>query len=914
MTTFGPLFVPPALLDAVSGRAWLEGMLEAEQALATAEAAWASSLPTRRSRSPSAATRALRLRRAARARTGGRKPRRASRARAAGRRSAAMPRATSTTARRARTSWTPRRCSSRAAPRSTSFSRISRPSKPGWPGSRRRTARRRWSPDPPPAGAADDVRAQGRRPARGAAGGARTPRRGPRRPPRRGARRRRGDARGARRPRAGGAPALRRRARLGSRPCFLAHESRDRRLGAALDVRGSAREDRPRPRPPCTDRGRRGTRGRHGQVVDPPVRSATRSARRTRACGGSSTTASVLARTVVQSTSARPALACGVDGALGSARVHGWRGCRDRRGAAGLEVDEERMRRNLELTDGLILSEQVALAVGGDGAHDVVREAALGAVASGRSFEEELRGSDRVSLSDEQLTEALDPATYIGSAEAFVDRALAEYRSRSRRRRAHEAGAQRRGRNQLRRSCSRARSGRRATCGAAASGPRPHFRVVRYDHPGHGESPRPTSRSRSRISRWKSWSCSTSSRSSRRPSAASRSAARSGWRSLARRIASTGSSSPARRRASASRRCGTTGLAPCVPVGPAAIADALLRRWFTAPFASDHADVAARFRAMLESVPSEGYAACCEALAEWDARESVRRIEAPTLVIAGAYDVATPQATPSTSPSRSPARGSRSSTTRRTSRTSSSRRHSTASCSSISPSPSERRGRRERPWARLRDRRGGARRRARRPRDRADQRIHRRLRSSSRATPGRDLGAARARPARPAACSRSACSSRSAARRSSRCTCAPRAGSASRRTRSRRSSCSAIYCGVPAANGAFKIAQEVLEETERKAPDAHAGRDRGRRPRGLTLAQLLHREGIESVVLEDRTRTTSSTESAQASSSRGRSTSSSTSGSASGCRRASSITGSRSSSTPSATACRSAISPAAARS
>ena len=71
--------------------------------------------------------------------------------------------------------------------------------------------------------------------------------------------------------------------------------------------------------------------------------------------------------------------------------------------------------------------------MGGDGAHDVVREAALGAVASGRSFEDELRGSDRVSLSDEQLAEALDPATYIGSAEAFVDRALAEYRSRSRR-------------------------------------------------------------------------------------------------------------------------------------------------------------------------------------------------------------------------------------------------------------------------------------------------------------------------------------------------------------------------------------------------------------------------------------------------------------------------------------------------
>lgn len=97
---------------------------------------------------------------------------------------------------------------------------------------------------------------------------------------------------------------------------------------------------------------------------------------------------------------------------------------------SGLEVDEERMRRNLELTDGLILAERVALAVGGDGAQDAVREAALEAVASGRSFEDALRASGSVPLSDEELAEALDPATYVGSAEMFVDRALAEYRSR----------------------------------------------------------------------------------------------------------------------------------------------------------------------------------------------------------------------------------------------------------------------------------------------------------------------------------------------------------------------------------------------------------------------------------------------------------------------------------------------------
>jgi 3-carboxy-cis,cis-muconate cycloisomerase len=68
--------------------------------------------------------------------------------------------------------------------------------------------------------------------------------------------------------------------------------------------------------------------------------------------------------------------------------------------------------------------------MGGDGAHDAVRDAALEALASGGSFEDELRASDRVSLSDAQLAETLDPATYLGSAEAFVDRALAEYRRR----------------------------------------------------------------------------------------------------------------------------------------------------------------------------------------------------------------------------------------------------------------------------------------------------------------------------------------------------------------------------------------------------------------------------------------------------------------------------------------------------
>ena len=94
---------------------------------------------------------------------------------------------------------------------------------------------------------------------------------------------------------------------------------------------------------------------------------------------------------------------------------------------ADLEVDVDRMQRNLELTGGQILAERVAFLLGGGSAHEVVREAALRTSTSGRTFEEELRADDRCGLSDAELTETLDPTTYLGSAEAFVDRALDAY-------------------------------------------------------------------------------------------------------------------------------------------------------------------------------------------------------------------------------------------------------------------------------------------------------------------------------------------------------------------------------------------------------------------------------------------------------------------------------------------------------
>ena len=76
--------------------------------------------------------------------------------------------------------------------------------------------------------------------------------------------------------------------------------------------------------------------------------------------------------------------------------------------------------------------------------------------------------------------------------------------------------------------------------------------------------------------------------------------------------------------------------------GISAIADAVLGRWFTERFRDESPVTIARFREMLEGTPAEGYAACCEAIARWDARSDVSAIRAPTLVISGDDDVAAP--------------------------------------------------------------------------------------------------------------------------------------------------------------------------------------------------------------------------------------------------------------------------------
>lgn len=75
---------------------------------------------------------------------------------------------------------------------------------------------------------------------------------------------------------------------------------------------------------------------------------------------------------------------------------------------------------------------------------------------------------------------------------------------------------------------------------------------------------------------------------------------------------------------------------------PEVVADAVIGRWFTPPFAASNPELVARYRAMIVATAAEGYAGCCEALATLDVRAGLPGIVAPTLVMGGAQDPSIP--------------------------------------------------------------------------------------------------------------------------------------------------------------------------------------------------------------------------------------------------------------------------------
>jgi 3-oxoadipate enol-lactonase len=76
--------------------------------------------------------------------------------------------------------------------------------------------------------------------------------------------------------------------------------------------------------------------------------------------------------------------------------------------------------------------------------------------------------------------------------------------------------------------------------------------------------------------------------------------------------------------------------------GTAGIATPVVARWFTPAWWAEHPDVVAESEAMVAGTSDEGYSGCCAALAAWDHRDRLPAITAPTLVVAGRDDQATP--------------------------------------------------------------------------------------------------------------------------------------------------------------------------------------------------------------------------------------------------------------------------------
>ena len=77
-------------------------------------------------------------------------------------------------------------------------------------------------------------------------------------------------------------------------------------------------------------------------------------------------------------------------------------------------------------------------------------------------------------------------------------------------------------------------------------------------------------------------------------------------------------------------------------MGP--VAETQAQRWFTPAFIARAPDVIASTRQMIASTSPEGYAANCGAIRDADQRETISRIQARTLVIAGLHDPVIPAA------------------------------------------------------------------------------------------------------------------------------------------------------------------------------------------------------------------------------------------------------------------------------
>lgn len=76
--------------------------------------------------------------------------------------------------------------------------------------------------------------------------------------------------------------------------------------------------------------------------------------------------------------------------------------------------------------------------------------------------------------------------------------------------------------------------------------------------------------------------------------------------------------------------------------GMKSVAPAVLERWLTPGYRSAHPAEAKTVLDMLEHANPEGYAACCASVRDTDERQSLANVKVPALVVAGKHDPAIP--------------------------------------------------------------------------------------------------------------------------------------------------------------------------------------------------------------------------------------------------------------------------------
>jgi len=75
--------------------------------------------------------------------------------------------------------------------------------------------------------------------------------------------------------------------------------------------------------------------------------------------------------------------------------------------------------------------------------------------------------------------------------------------------------------------------------------------------------------------------------------------------------------------------------------GLASIVNANMERWFTKDFRARAPQAIHRMADMFQTTPLEGYVGCCEAVRDMDHRDLLGQITLPTLIVAGRHDPAT---------------------------------------------------------------------------------------------------------------------------------------------------------------------------------------------------------------------------------------------------------------------------------